>query len=57
MVEIMAVDRTDIIEAQLLEQHAAGPEIARIFLGAARAALPILGQALGELLDEIADAR
>jgi hypothetical protein len=33
MVEIMPVDRADIVEAELLEQRAAGPEAARIFLG------------------------
>ncbi len=34
MVEIVAVDRSDIVEAELLEQGAAGPEAAAEFLGA-----------------------
>ena len=36
VVEIMPVDRADVIEAQLLEQGAAGPEAAGEFLGAGR---------------------
>ena len=34
MVEIVAVDRSDVVEAQLLEQRAAGEEAAPVFLGA-----------------------
>ena len=54
MIEIMSVDGTDVIEAKLLEQRAAGPEAARIFLGARRPALPAFGEDLGELLRPIA---
>ena len=43
MIEIVAVDRADIIEAELLEQRAAGPEAAGEFLGARRPLLPALG--------------
>ena len=46
MIEIVPVDRADIIEAELLEQRAAGPEAAGELLGAGRAALPALGQDL-----------
>ena len=46
VIEIVPVDRADIIEAELLEQRAAGPEAAGKFLGARRAALPALGQDL-----------
>ena len=46
MIEIVPVDRADIIEAELLEQRAAGPEAAGEFLGAGRALLPALGQQL-----------
>ncbi len=57
MIEIVAVDRADIIEAELLEQRAAGPEAAGEFLGAGRAPLPALGQQLlGELLQKAAEA-
>jgi hypothetical protein len=54
MIEIMPVDGADIVEAELLEQRAAGPEATRIFLGARRPALPGLRQDLGELLRPIA---
>ena len=36
VVEIVPVDRPDIVEAELLEQRAAGPEAAREFLGELR---------------------
>ena len=44
--DVMAVDRADVIEAQFLEQGAAGGEAADIFLGLARGAFDRLGQAL-----------
>ena len=56
-VEIVAVDRADVIEAQLLEQRAAGPQRARHLLGAGGAALPGLGQDLGELLGDVAQVQ
>ncbi len=55
MIEIMPIDWTDIIEAELLEQRAAGPEASCIFLGARGATLPGLGQDLGELLRPVAE--
>ena len=55
MIEIVSVDRPDIVEAHLLEQRAAGPEAAGVFLGARRPALPGLGQDLGELLRPVAE--
>ena len=36
MIEIMSVDRPDIVEAEFLEQRAAGHHAAGIFLGARR---------------------
>ena len=56
MVEIVPVDRTDIVEAQLVEQRAAGHEAARELLGAARRHLERLGQRLGDGTAEIAQA-
>jgi hypothetical protein len=44
MIEIMAVDRTDIIESQLLEKRAAHPEAARIFFGSPRGNLKKRGK-------------
>src|SRR5665809_124300 len=43
MIEIVAVDRADIIEAELLEEGAAGPKAAGEFLGPCRPSLPALG--------------
>ena len=57
MIEIVAVDGADVIEAELLEPHAALPEMARIFLDAGRPPLPALRQALGELLGDVADIK
>ena len=57
LVEIVAVDGTHVIEAQLLEPHAALPEVARVFLHARGAPLPALRQALGELLCEVAELK
>ncbi len=56
-VEIVAVDGADVIEAQLLEQRAAGPVGARVLLGTRRAALPGLGQLLGQLLGDVAQVQ
>ncbi len=53
--EVVPVDRADVVEAELLEQRAAGPIGARHFLGERGAAFPILGQALGELLQRFAE--
>ena len=36
MIEVMPVDRTDVIEAKLLEQRTAGEEAARVFFDAQR---------------------
>ena len=55
MVEIVAVDRADIVEAELLEQRAAGDQAAGIFLErAARASRRNFGRRLGELLADLA---
>ena len=54
VIEIVAVDRPDIEEAELLEQRAAGDEAARIFLHGAGALLEEFRQALGELMDDVA---
>ena len=54
MIEIMSVDRTDIIEAELLEQGAAGHHAAGIFLGADRALLEEFRQVRGELFADLA---
>ncbi len=48
--DIMAVDRTDVIKAQFLEQGAAGHQAAGIFLDLARGAVDRLGHGPGELL-------
>ncbi len=57
VIEIMAVNRTDIIEAELLEQGTAGPEAARELLGPRRAPLPALGQErLGSLFQKAPEA-
>ena len=56
-VEIVAVDRPDVIEAQLLEQRAAGPQRAGHLLGSGGAALPGLGEDLGELLGDVAQVQ
>ncbi len=53
-VEVVAVNGTDVVEAQLLEPHAALPEVAGVFFHARGAAFPALGQPLGELLGDIA---
>ena len=50
MVEIMAVDRPDVIEAELLEQRAAGQEAARKFFDAPGFVVEAARQTLGELL-------
>ena len=56
MVEIVAVDRADIEEAELLEHRAAGEEGAGVFLGAPRALAHEAGQVLGEVLGPVAQA-
>ena len=50
MVEIVAVDWSDIIEAELLEQGAARPEVAAIFLRTPGLVVEERGQAARELL-------
>ncbi len=56
-VEVVAVDRADVVEAQLLEPGAALPDVAGIFLHARGAPLPGLGQALGQLLADFAQVQ
>ena len=54
VVEIVAVDRPDVIEAEFLEQSAAGPERAAVFLGAPRLVIEELRQAARQLLGGVA---
>ena len=54
MIEIVAVDGTDVIEAELLEQGAAGPKIPREFFGLARPVVDELRQMAAELLRRFA---
>ena len=54
MGEIMAVDRPDVIEAELLEQGAAGPEAAAVFLRAPGLVVEELRQAARQLLADVA---
>ena len=54
MVEVMAVDRPDVIEAQFLEHRAAGPEIPGEFFGLAGAVVDELRQMAAELLGRFA---
>src|SRR5207244_11337625 len=57
VIEIVTVDGADIIEAELLEQRAAGPKAAGEFLGPRRPPLPAFGEQLvGELLGPAAEA-
>ena len=57
VIEIMAVDGADIVEAQLLEQRAAGPEAARELFRPGGAALPAPRQDfVGEMLRPTAEA-
>ncbi len=51
---VVAVDRPDIIEAELVEQRAAGHEPARIFLDPASGAVKRLRERSRELLGELA---
>ena len=55
MVEFVAVDRPDIIEAQFLEQRSAGEEAAAVFLGALDLVVDELRQMLGQLLGRAAE--
>ena len=55
MVEIVAVDRADVVEAEFLEQRAAADDdAAAVFLGLPGALVHELRQVLGELLGVIA---
>jgi hypothetical protein len=56
MLQIVAVDRSDMEEAHLLEQRAAGHVAARMLHRAADGAIEALAEIGGELLAEIADA-
>ena len=57
VVKIVAVDRPDIVEAQLLEQRAADRHAARIFVDLAGGVGERAGQLLRELLREIAQVK
>ena len=54
---VMAVDRADVVEAQLFEQRTAGDEAARIFLHPARGAAHGIGQRAGDLLRHASRAK
>ena len=54
MADIVPVDRTDIQEAQLLEQRTAGDHATGIFLGPPRRILQRLGETAGHLLHRLA---
>ena len=54
MVEVVAVDRADIVEAELLEQRAAGPEAAGVLLGPLRLLVEEFRQLARELLRGVA---
>ena len=53
MVEIVAVDRPDVIETKLLEQGAAGPEVAAVLLGQPGLVVDELRQAPRQLLGRV----
>jgi len=55
MVQIVAVDRPDIIEAEFFEQGAAGNKTAGIFLGLVGLVLDEFGKLLGDLLADAAN--
>ncbi|GCE91953.1 hypothetical protein MSKU15_3554 [Komagataeibacter diospyri] len=54
LVHVMAVNGADVIEAQFLEQRAAGHDAARVFIRLLRRAFQAAGQALGHLGGEFA---
>ncbi len=54
VIEIVAVDRPDVIEAELLEQRAASDVTARVLDGAGDGAVPALRQMMRELLADVA---
>ncbi len=54
VIEIVAVDRPDIIKAEFFEQRATGDVGARMLDGAGDGAIPALRQMLGELLADVA---
>ena len=54
VIEIVPVDRADVIEAELLEHRAAGEEAARVFLDAQRLLLQALRHLVRELLADVA---
>ena len=56
VVEIVAVERADIVEAQLLEQRAAGGQAAGELLGARGHGLQPRREILGQLLGDVAKA-
>ncbi|CAM2741064.1 hypothetical protein KOXY103107_00785 [Komagataeibacter xylinus] len=57
LVHVMPVDGADIIEAEFLEQSAAGHDATRVFIGLLGRALKATGQALGHLGGEFAQAQ
>ncbi len=54
VVEVVTVDRADVVEAEFLEHRAAGEKAARVFLGAQRLLLERLRQMAGKLLADVA---
>ena len=55
MVEIMPVNRPDIIKAHFLKQRAAGHETARIFFHLPRFFLQALGQMAAQIFQQAAE--
>src|SRR6185312_8324892 len=56
VIEVVAVDRADIVEPELLEQRSTRPPAAREFLGQPRLVLEERRQETGDLLADIAQA-
>ena len=56
VVHVVPVDRPDVVEAELLEEGAAGDHAAGVFLGLLRRLLERAGQVFGELLADLAHA-
>ena len=54
MVQIVTVDRADVIQAQFLEQRAAGDHAAGIFLGPPGGLLEALGETVGDVTRHLA---
>ena len=54
VIEVVPVDRADVVETEFLEERAAGPVGARVFLGPRRPPLQAFGSRLCQLLQPVA---